>query len=230
MKKYKHLYFDLDRTIWDLETNSYETLEDLFNKYELDRYFENADVFIKIYRGHNEKLWKLYREGKIQKVDLRNQRFNLALNDVGVDNPELAKKIGDDYINLSPTKKALFPYAHETLDYLSQKYDLHIITNGFKEVQHTKLENTNLAQYFKKIVTSDDAGAQKPRPEIFHYALTSVNAKKEESIMIGDDMKTDIAGAKNFGIDQVFFNSIHAEHEEQVTFEISSLEELKEIL
>ena len=228
--KYKHIYFDLDRTIWDFDQNARETFQDLYGKYKLDKIFKNFDDFYYTYVKHNEQLWKDYREGKIKKTLLSYKRFILTLEEFGVDDVELAKKIAHDYITISPTKKRLFPYAHETLEYLYKKYKLYIITNGFNEVQFTKLKNSELDQYFTKIFTSEDAGAQKPNPKIFENAVKSSNARKKESIMIGDDLEADILGAKNFGLDQIYFNPDKRNHSEDITHEISSLKELQKIL
>lgn len=228
--KYKHIYFDLDRTIWDFDKNSEETFHEIYIKYELEKIFLDFDNFHDTYVKHNEKLWEDYRKGEIKKSLLSYKRFSLTLEDFGVDDEELAKKIAFDYITISPTKKGLFPFAHETLNYLQKKYKLYIITNGFNEVQFTKLKNSELDKYFSKVFTSEDAGAQKPNPIIFDNALKSVDALKEESIMIGDDLETDILGAKNFGLDQVYFNPRGKNHKEEISYEINSLNELTEIL
>lgn len=230
MSKYKHLYFDLDRTLWDFETNSKETFRDIFKKYDLDKVFGDFDTFYLTYRKHNEQLWKQYREAKITKEKLRSHRFYLTLQEYGIEDDELAKKIGTDYITMSPQKTTLFPHTHETLAYLKNKgYNMYIITNGFEEVQHTKLRNCDLEKYFSHIITSEMAGCQKPKKEIFEYALSSVNAKKAESIMIGDDLEVDIKGAKGIGMDQVHFNFVKQEHNFPATYKIECLKELEEI-
>lgn len=230
MKKYKHIYFDLDRTIWDFDKNSRVTLNDIFEKYHLNKIFKSFDLFYLTYEKHNEILWNDYREGKIKKSILSYKRFSLALEEFGVDNVKLAKQIAQDYITISPTKKQLFPFANETLEYLHQKYKLYIITNGFNEVQFTKLKNSDLEKYFSRVFTSEDAGAQKPNPLIFQYALEKAKANKDESIMIGDDLQVDVLGAKNVGLDQVYFNPENIKHSENITHEINSLKELQEIL
>ncbi|MBU8892845.1 MAG: YjjG family noncanonical pyrimidine nucleotidase [Bacteroidales bacterium] len=230
MNKYKHIYFDLDRTIWDFDTNAHDTFRDIFKKYELEKIFKTFDNFYNSYVKHNDILWGDYREGKIKKSILSYKRFSLTLEEFGVNDEELAKKIALDYITISPTKKQLFPFAHDTLEYLHKKYKLYIITNGFNEVQFTKLKTSNLDKYFLKVFTSEDAGAQKPNPIIFQHALKNVNANKKDSIMIGDDLQVDILGAKDFGLDQVFFNPENLKHSENITHEINSLKELQEIL
>jgi putative hydrolase of the HAD superfamily len=231
MRKYKHIYFDLDRTIWDFDANSKDTFSGIYEKYELGRFYKDFEHYFRVYTKNNDYLWDLYREGKIVKNVLSKLRFEQTLEEVGVKDDELAANIGKDYIGLSPTKKQLFPGSHEILSYLKEKYNLHIITNGFKEVQYIKLSNCGLDKYFDKVFISEEIGYKKPHPEIFRYAITSVNAKKTESIMIGDDYNVDVIGAKDFGIDQVFFNP-HKEvqNTKNITHEISSLLELKEIL
>ncbi|HSH50530.1 MAG TPA: YjjG family noncanonical pyrimidine nucleotidase, partial [Bacteroidales bacterium] len=179
---------------------------------------------------HNERLWKIYRDGKIKKSVLIFKRFALTLEEFGVKDEGLAKIIGQDYIKISPTKKRIFPGTYETLEYLKNKYNLYIITNGFNEVQFTKLKNSKLDKYFIKIFTSENAGVQKPNAKIFEHALKSVNARKKESVMIGDDLDIDIIGAKKFGLDQVYFNPQEKKHSEDITHEISSLKELQNIL
>lgn len=231
MRKYKHIYFDLDRTLWDFDANSKDTFREIYKKYELNNYYKDFEQFFEIYNRHNDYLWGLYREGKIVKKVLSKLRFEVTLKEVGVDDERLAEKIGHDYITESPHKKKLFPGAHDVLNYLKEKYHLYIITNGFIEVQYVKLRNSELDQYFEKVFISEEIGYKKPHPEIFRFAITSVNAKKSESIMIGDDFEVDVLGAKDFGIDQVFFNPHNEKHSSNgITHEIKSLSELKGIL
>ncbi len=230
MNKYKNIFFDLDRTIWDFDKNAIDTFKEIFIKYDLEKIFKTFDKFYLTYIKHNDNLWSEYRKGNIEKSILSYKRFSLTLEEFGVVDDELAKEIAQDYITISPTKKQLFPFAHETLEYLFKKYKLHIITNGFNEVQFTKLENSDLDKYFIKVFTSEDAGAQKPNPIIFEHALKNVNANLNDSIMIGDDLEVDILGAKKFGLDQIFFNPKSAGHSENITHEIKSLKELQEIL
>jgi len=230
MNQYKNIYFDLDRTLWDFDNNAMDTFQDLYIKHDLENIFQTFDSFHSTYTKHNEILWNDYREGRIEKSVLSYKRFWLTLNEFGVDDIELAKQVAKDYILISPTKTRLFPFAYEALDYLHKKYNLYIITNGFNEVQFTKLKNSNLDKYFLKVFTSEDAGAQKPNPIIFEHALSNTDADKQESIMIGDDLKVDVLGAKNFGLDQVYFNPYKKAHQEEITHEITSLSELQGIL
>ena len=230
MKTYRNLYFDLDRTLWDFEANSRETLQDIYQDYQLYNYFNDFDVFFITYLRINEKLWDGYRLGSIKKDFLRTHRFNATLETVGINDEALAEKIGNEYIEKSPLKTQLFEGAIELLEYLKPKYKLYIITNGFKEVQHIKLQKCGLTHFFDKVFISEEIGYSKPRPETFHYAISSVQSLKEESLMIGDDLEIDILGAKKYGIDQVYFNPSHIPHNERITFEVASLLEIKNFL
>lgn len=227
---YKHIFFDLDRTLWDFEQNMRITLMDIFDRHELKSAFPDYDCFINTFVAHNERLWGWYQNGKMKKEILRYKRFELTLREYGIKNKNLAAVIGQEYIDESPKKTALIPHSIEVLNYLHGKYKLHIITNGFNEVQFTKLKLCGLEKYFDKVVTSEISGFHKPRPEAFSFPLSTANAKKNESIMIGDDLVTDILGAKQFGIDQIYFNPMGIEHNEEITYEVRSLLQISEIL
>ncbi len=230
LKAYKHIFFDLDRTLWDFDANSRAALTDVFEKHELGKYYESCEPFIQGYHKHNELLWDRYRQGNIKKELLRSLRFDLTLQDAKVDNKELARTIGEDYLHLSTEKTILFPFTHEILIYLQEKYPLYILTNGFRETQFSKMKNCNLSKYFHAVFTSETIGYNKPHPKIFQWAMSSVNGRKEECLMIGDDIEVDILGAKNCGIDQVFFNPDKLITEAKPTFTIESLIELKNFL
>ncbi len=226
MKKYTHIYFDLDHTLWDYKANAYEAFRDIYDQFELYRQTDSLDSFFNVFVKYNDLLWERYRKGEIKKKSLLTERFELTLGEFGIHKNGMAEKISQAYITLSPYKTNLLPYTREVLTYLSDKYNLYILTNGFNEVQFIKLNKSNLTGFFKQVFTSENAGYQKPRKEIFEYALKSVNAKKSESLMVGDDLNVDIIGARSFGIDQVYFNPDNLPHKEKVTFEITSLKEL----
>ncbi|MBC8147364.1 MAG: noncanonical pyrimidine nucleotidase, YjjG family [Bacteroidetes bacterium] len=231
MKKYKHLFFDLDRTLYDFDKNAYHTFKDIYSMFDLKaKGVEDFNEFYKIYNHHNNELWDLYRKEEIAKEKLSYYRFELTLNHFGVNHIQLAKSIGKEYVTLSPKKTKLFPHCRETLDKLHPHFEMHIITNGFEEVQFAKLKNTDLMKYFDKIITSERAGIKKPTAEIFEYSLIQAGAKANESIVIGDDLNVDIIGARNVGIDQVYVNYDHEQHNEEITFEIDSLDKLESIL
>jgi putative hydrolase of the HAD superfamily len=228
---YQHVFFDLDRTLWDFEINSHETLMELIDKYKLaEKGINSSNTFIEEYYKINDLLWEEYRQGIINQDILRFERFNRALLKYEITDVELIKNIGNDYVYLSPLKTNLVPHTFEILDYLKSKYDLHIITNGFEEVQHIKLSNSGIASYFSEIITSERAGYKKPDKRIFDYSLSATNSSREKSIMIGDCINADILGAKNAGIRQIYFNPNQNSHQEDITHEINSLIELKEIL
>jgi len=223
----KHIFFDLDRTLWDFEANSHQTLLELCTSHNLsDKGVEDYEAFIKNYKAHNEQLWDLYRVDKISQKDLRRERFERALVDYKIEDTKLAAKIGEDYVAICPKKNKLFPYSIEVLEYLSQKYKLHIITNGFHEVQHIKLKHAGLIPYFDNIITSEQVGAKKPNPKIFNYALKKANTSAEESIMIGDDLEVDVLGAEEMGIQSIFFNPKKVKHNIDIVHEIFCLSEL----
>lgn len=230
-KKYKHLFFDLDRTLWDFETSSKITFEYLFKKYELEQKgIENVGIFHQVYSKINEKLWDQYRNGQIEKEVLRDLRFKQTLDFFGIKDENLDKSLGCDYIYYSPRNVSLMPFTMEILEYLHPKYKLHIITNGFEEVQHVKLESSKMDTFFDTMTISEEVGTKKPDKRIFNYALKKANAQLEESLMIGDDLEVDIEGAINVGMDQVFFNVDGVAHQKKVDFEIGSLSELKRFL
>ncbi|MFI5220383.1 MAG: YjjG family noncanonical pyrimidine nucleotidase [Bacteroidia bacterium] len=227
---YKHLFFDLDHTLWDFEKNSRETLLDLYQKHELKvKGISSAEDFISKYFEINYRMWDLYHKNEIDRTTLRSIRFEKTFSHFNVDDEQLIKTFPDEYLEILPTKKNLFPDATDVLDYLKTKYNLHLITNGFEHVQWAKLNSSGLQKYFSEIIISDKTGFKKPDKEIFDFALTSVNAKAEECIMIGDDIEADIKGAINAGWDIIFFNPTGKRHNEKVTYEIKKLSELKNI-
>ena len=201
-----HLFFDLDRTLWDFEKNSENALKELFRN-KLSNRIESFDRFHRTYKNENALLWKKYGKGKITKDYLRSARFMKTLVKFEIYDNELVEELSDGYVNISPRQTALFPNAHESLSYLKDLgYQMHIITNGFKEVQHIKLENCNLTQYFDFILCSDEIGINKPAPEIFAHALANTGAKASESVMIGDDYDVDVMGAIRHGLHGIHFD------------------------
>jgi len=228
--KYQNIFFDLDRTLWDFDKNSEKTLKQLFRDYSLQKTFGNFLFFKSRYEYHNKKLWLAYYQNRIEKEELSYRRFYLTLKEAGLDDMGLAKEIAHDFIDLSPLQTEVFPNTHKCLEYLKNKnYQLHIITNGFNEVQGRKLQNSKLEKYFNQIITSENAGANKPHAQIFEYALKQTGAQIEQSIMIGDDLSTDIKGARDMGMDHIYFNPKKAKHDEKLTFEIENLKELIDI-
>lgn len=229
--KYKHIFIDLDYTLYDFEKSSYETMHELYIDYNLnERGIGDFEGFFEKYKEINIKLWDIYRNGDISKEKLNVKRFFLTLEEYGIISNALAEKFAHYYINESPLKKCLFPGVKETLIYLNKKYSLHIITNGFEEVQFKKIKTNRLNKYFDNIITSEAAGCKKPDPRIFEYALQLTGALKENSLMIGDDQETDIGGARQFGIDQVYVNYNNDPVVELPTYEIKHFNSIIDFL
>ena len=228
---YKDLFFDLDHTIWDFELNSKETLWDLHLKYELEaKGINNFDEFYSIYSVHNHKLWDRYSKGFIKQEELRWKRIYLSLLDYKIADEALSKEMSVDYLTILPDKKNLFPYTIEILEYLKSKdYSMHLITNGFESVQFKKIKNSNLADYFTEVITSEASNSLKPNKEIFEYALKASGAKLETSIMIGDNESADIQGAINAGMDSIFVNHLQIQPTVPATHTITHLKELENI-
>lgn len=203
--KYTHLFFDLDNTLWDFNGNSYVALYEAMEKMDLLVTVGDYDRYFTIYQEVNERLWALYRENKLTKNVLKGQRFEESLELNGTPMQGIGDRLNDAYLNEMPKQLKLVPGAREVLDYLHQKYRMAIITNGFREVQVDKLEQSGLAKYFDKMFISEVVGAQKPHPKIFEHAVKSMNAPKRKSLMIGDSWEADILGARQFGMDQVFY-------------------------
>jgi len=230
MKKYTHLFFDLDRTIWDFDASADDSFRRMYDKYTLQKLgVSSLESFREHYEKHNELLWSWYRRGEILKEKLNFQRFEMTLADFGIVNHEIAIGMSEDYVKVNPDHPFLFPYAIESLQYLAPRYPLHLITNGFQEVQEQKFNIARLDRFFKTVTTSEEAGIKKPEAGIFHFALEKAKGSAEESIIIGDDLAVDCVGARNVGMDQVYFNPEGIGHEENVTFEIKSLKELVNI-
>ena len=230
-KKYCTVFFDLDHTLWDYETNSCNTLTELHAHYGLhDRGISDVQAFLDQFRIVNNELWDLFDTGRIASDVIRKERFRRILGHFGLNDEKLDRDLSADYLDQCPRKGQLMPYAMEVLNYLTDRYRLTVITNGFDEIQQLKLAAGNLHGYFDHIITSQKAGHRKPAREIFEYALYHNDTQCHEAIMIGDNLVTDIGGARGANIDAVFFNSERRSHSEAPDFEISSLLELKSIL
>ena len=229
---YKYVFIDLDDTLWDFHANAKSSLQEIYEERNLGQFFDSFEQYFTIYAKRNVELWEMYGKGTISKEELSLERFQHPLIQVGVDNAVLAKEIGEQYLGLLPTRTMLVPYAKELLDYLYPKYPLTIVSNGFVEVQYKKLHSCRIEQYFSHVVLSEAAEALKPDKRIFEYALQLNNAIAAETIMIGDSYESDIRGARNAGIDQIYFNpGIEVmEKDKPATYWVKSLEEIKNIL
>ncbi len=200
----KHVFFDLDHTLWDFDKNSGLTFEKIFKLNDIET---NLEDFLEVYEPINLKYWKLYREERVSKANLRYGRLKEAFDilEVAIEDKTI-NHLSVAYIDYLTTFNHLFEGTFEILDYLKNKYELHIITNGFEEAQERKMKNSNIRGYFKTITNSEMVGVKKPNPKIFNFALDSANALPEESIMIGDSLEADIEGADNIGMDTIYFD------------------------
>ncbi len=229
-KQYQHIFFDLDHTIWDFDQNASNVLKQLFADFEDQLSHISFVEFFARYSFHNDQLWALYREDLIEQAELRAERFQLSLAEFGVTRRDIVDHFIVQYPKQAPLQTHLFPYSIEILSYLNDKYELHLITNGFEEVQHIKLENCGLMHFFNTVTTSQNAGVKKPNPKIFEFALKSAGADRSESIMIGDSIESDCLGARNVGLDQVYFNPKKMDCKHTFTAQIHCLSELKVLL
>ena len=221
------VFFDLDHTLWDFDKNSELTFETIFNK---SHPAIETKVFIEKYVPINQECWKLYQYDKITHQELRYNRLKYSFDalDYSISDEEI-ETIANDYIRFLPDNNHLFDGTFEVLEYLNQKYNLHIITNGFAEVQYKKINNSNIGSYFQTVTNSEMAGVKKPNPIIFDYALDLAKAKKESSIMIGDSLDADVQGALDAGLDAIFFNESKIQVEQHIK-QINHLLELKKYL
>jgi putative hydrolase of the HAD superfamily len=229
--KYKHIFFDLDHTIWDFDRNAEETLHQLYGDYKLkDLGLHSADLFIETYTRNNHQLWADYHLGKVTKQHLREMRFKKTFLDMGLAPEIIPVAFEDDYVRICPTKTNLFPDAHETLEYLSAKYPLYLISNGFKESQDIKISTTGIGKYFQHVIISELVGVNKPDKAIFQHAIDLAGATKQDSLMIGDSLEADVMGALNFGMDAIFFNPNGLEKPAEVAMQITHLKQLTLLL
>ena len=231
MKQYEHLFFDLDHTLWDFEANAKEALYDLNITYELkQRGVYSFDSFFNQYSYHNSKLWDRYTKGFIKQEELRWKRMWLALLDFKIADEALAKQMSLGFLEILPLKKNLFPYTIEILTYLKEKgYAMHLITNGFDAIQHSKLASSNLRHFFTEVITSENSNSLKPNREIFEFAMQRCGTEPDDCIMIGDNLDADIGGAMNAGLDTIFVNHLGIEADIEPTYIIHHLQELEDI-
>lgn len=231
MAVYKHLFFDLDHTLWDFERNSNETLAELYAEFDLSsRGLSSLVLFQKVFCATNLELWRLYDTDQISQAELRHSRFRRVFSTLGIHTHDCCNSLNEAYLSRCPQKGHLVAYARELLDYLAPRYKLHIITNGFDEVQTVKMTRAGLLPYFCHMTTSQNSGAKKPDPRIFTHALQRAGASTHESLMIGDNCETDIAGGRAAGLDTVFYNPARVSATENPTYTIHHLRDLVRIL
>ncbi len=223
----KHIFFDLDHTLWDFDKNSKLTFNQIFQEQNINIPIND---FLNVYMPINLNYWRLYREDKVSKSDLRYKRLKETFDELNYTiSNDLINKISEDYILYLPNHNHLFDGTIEVLEYLKEKYTLHIITNGFEEVQNLKMQKSRILKYFKEIITSESVGVKKPNPKIFDFALKKANALAEDSVMIGDSYEADVIGALNVGMLAIHFINEKSNKESGV-IAIKKLLELKKYL
>lgn len=231
MSRYTTLFIDLDDTLFDFRQASRMSFHETYDLLGYERFFESFEHFLQIYEPRNRELWVLYGKGEIDKATLNRLRYSYPLEAVGHPDEELAARFCTEALGRIPHKNVLIPGAIELLEYLHPRYDMFILSNGFQELQSQKMATTGLSKYFKRLILSDEIGINKPNPELFHYALEVSGARKESSIMIGDMFETDIVGAANIGLDQIFVNITGAKGLAfEPTYEVNNLLQIKDIL
>jgi putative hydrolase of the HAD superfamily len=231
LKTYQHLFFDLDHTLWDYDRNVTESLSELYESYQLQEMgIPTFETFFEAFHQINFQLWDWYNVGKIDKHDLRTTRFPRIFTHAGADPAAIPSEFEEDFMHRTSSKPHVFPYSKEILTYLKGKYRIHVITNGFNESQTKKMVSSGLDGFFELIVTSETTGHKKPDPRIFYYAIEQLRTSAEYCLMIGDNPNSDILGAQNASIDQVFFNPEGKTIELKPTYTISHLRELEDLL
>lgn len=229
--QYKNLFFDLDDTLWDIHRNGRECLKEIYLDYGYEKFYPTFEAYYQVYMPHNFHLWGLYRQGEITKEVLIVERFLAPVRTFGIDDPVYAKNLSDDFLERSTRKTQLIEGTMELLDYLKPKYRMHILSNGFREVQFKKIENSGLKPYFDKVILSEDAGINKPHAGIFTYALKNTNSRRDQTVMIGDSWDADILGAHRSRIAQIWFNpGGEAPADFEPSYTIQTLAEIKDIL
>jgi putative hydrolase of the HAD superfamily len=231
LKKYTHLFFDLDHTLWDYDRNVQESLSELFVQHSLTNAgIPDVDAFIKSFYAVNFKLWALYDVGEISKESLRETRFKLIFEHAGVNPDRVSRDLEEDFMHRTSSKPHVLPYTKEVLAYLRPHYGLHIISNGFNESQFKKMEASGLTPFFDLVVTSETTGHKKPDPRIFQYAMEQLRTVHTDCIMIGDNPNSDILGAIRAQIDNVYFDPHFKGIEHKPTYTIRHLKELESFL
>jgi putative hydrolase of the HAD superfamily len=231
VKKYTHLFFDLDHTLWDYESNVRDSLSELFVDYDLGT-LGNPDfeLFFKAFQTTNHELWEEFNKGLVDRSGLRDSRFKRVFTRAKLDIAMIPASLEEEFISRTSAKPKVMDHAFEILDYLKHDYQLHIITNGFDQSQYAKLKSSKLEDYFDLIVTSENSGYRKPDKKIFDHALSHLKTAANHCLMIGDNPLSDILGAQNAKMDQVFYNPLKTESNLAPTFTIRHLSELRNIL
>ncbi|HOO74414.1 MAG TPA: YjjG family noncanonical pyrimidine nucleotidase [Tepiditoga sp.] len=232
MKKIKFVYFDLDHTLWDFDKNSKNAMNIIYREL-IEKHDKNNIGFINFfntYDDYNQKMWDLYRKKEISKSELKYKRFKDVFDMLEIDlSDEEIKNLDDIYLKKLSMQKELHANVTETLDYLYKKYSLGILTNGFVEVQHKKMESSGIEKYFKIVITSEESGTLKPDRKIFDYAAEKCGIEAKNIVYIGDDLQNDIIAAKNAGFQGIYFNYRNTAYDKNITA-ISNMSEIRKIL
>lgn len=232
MPSYRHIFFDLDHTLWDFEANSAATLAQLYHDFNLEQLgVPGFEAFRSTYEMHNEKFWERFRKGYVRREELRWKRMWHTLLDFRIGNTDMANQMSHIYLDLLPQQGKLMPYALEALEHCRSKdYKLHLITNGFETTQWQKMRTSGIDHYFGEVITSERSNSMKPKAGIFDFALHATGATRNESMMIGDSLEADIDGAANYGMDYIYYNPLRKPHTRKLRCEIDCLSRIKELL
>jgi putative hydrolase of the HAD superfamily len=233
MKNITHIFFDLDHTLWDTDKNAKESLQEIHQEIKiLENFNVPFELFHSTYQKHNDILWKKYAKHEVTKSDVRINRFKYSLEELNIFDDTINEFFASHFVIRTPLKKNLIEGAIELMDYVKDRYTLSIITNGFKEVQYIKMEESGLSKYFSHIFISEEVGYNKPSPDIFKHAMeTSGAINAENCLMIGDSLEADILGAINAGMKAVYLcPESKNESTENNFITVNSLAEIKTIL
>ena len=232
MKNITHIFFDLDHTLWDTDKNAKESLQEIHQEIKIQENFNvSFDLFHATYQKHNDILWKKYAKHEVSKSDVRINRFKYSLEELNIFNDNINEFFASHFVSRTPLKKNLIEGAIELMDYVKDRYTLSIITNGFKEVQYIKMEESGLSKYFSHVFISEEVGHNKPSPDIFKHAMQTSGASiAENCLMIGDSLEADILGAIKAGMKAVYLNPESKNATENDFITVKSLKEIKTIL
>lgn len=231
-QRYRNIFFDLDDTLWDFTGNSRLVYRMMYERHGYSRFFKSFDHYLALYERRNEELWADYGRGLVTKDELNVMRFTYPFEHDGIGGcRDLALSFMRDSLAMMPTMRGVVDGAHEVLDCLAPRYNLYILSNGFRELQSAKLASAGLEHYFSRVILSEDIQVHKPRIEIFNFALSATQSLAAESLMVGDNIDTDIKGAAAAGLDQVWFNRWGNDAGSfRPTFEVRRLEQLLSLL
>lgn len=230
--KYKAILFDLDDTLWDCDANVLDSFKEVFKEFNLENYFNSFEHFYELYQPFNQECWHAYSRGEIDKDTLNHRRFNHPFREVGLNDELFVTHFMETYFKLVPTKPKLVSGALEVLEYLYPKYPLYIVSNGFTEMQYLKMKSGGIEKYFSGVFLSDEIGVNKPDKRIFEHVLREIHMSPSEVVMVGDNYNTDIIGAMNAGIDQIYlsYNEVDESSGKKSTYFLVKLKDIVNII